>query len=488
MSLYRDYRPQTLDDVVGQEHIVSTLRSAIDHDKLAHAYLFAGTRGTGKTSTARILAKILLTRGIKDETLKKQIEEAVEEGTITDLTEIDAASNTGVDNIRDLIEKIQFTPVVASAKVYIIDEVHMLSKGAFNALLKTLEEPPSYAFFILATTELHKIPATIQSRCQRFLFRQIDEKDIVGRLKFIADAEKIVIEDDALKAIAHHVQGGMRDAISLLDQLRSLDNITIADVKDRVGETGHEFVQHVFGALRNGDRSKVLEVVKQLEGTGVPMENFARLMLDAVRADIHRAVISNQSTSSLEKTLDTLLETLKQLRAAPLPGLVLESALLSLCSKEEASTPARPAPAISHVSEPASVPSTPHISNAPKEAAPTPAPAAPTSDAPFATINALRPQWDSIVEKVNPPSARMSLKNGRLHAITEEELTIRFSSSFHREKASTPEAQKHLADAIKKITGKNLKMQFVLESDVGAPPPMPQEETVDLASAAADIF
>ncbi len=492
MSLYREYRPRTLDDVVGQEHIVGTLRSAIEQDQLSHAYLFAGTRGTGKTSTARILAKILLTRGIKDETLRKQIEDAVEEGTITDLTEIDAASNTGVDNIRDLIEKIQFTPVIASAKVYIIDEVHMLSKGAFNALLKTLEEPPSYAYFILATTELHKIPATIQSRCQRFLFRQINEDDIVGRLRFIADQEKITVDDGALHAIAHHVQGGMRDAISLLDQLRSLETITLADVKERVGETGHEHVQQILIALSQGDRSHVLAVVKELEGTGVPMENFARLMLDAVRADIHTAVKNQQSTAAQETMLDALLDALKHLRAAPLPGLVLESALLALCNPVGVSSvpPAQQTtPQVSQQPIP-TAPPTPHISEPSVEKTSTPStssiPSTPSS--PSASLESIRPQWNAIVDKVGPPSARMSLKNGRLHTIHDDEVTIRFSSSFHRDKASTPEAQRNLADQLKAITGKNIKMQFVLESDAGAPPPMAQEDSVDLASAAADIF
>ena len=202
MSLYRAYRPKSFADVTGQEHVVTTLESAAKHGKLAHAYLFAGTRGTGKTTCARILAKTMLTASIADPVLRTHVETAVDEGNLVDCTEIDAASNRGIDDIRDLLGKIQFTPVVASAKVYIIDEVHMLTKEAFNALLKTLEEPPSYAYFILATTELHKIPATIQSRCQRFQFRQIREEDIVRRLQYIADQEHITVERPALRAIA----------------------------------------------------------------------------------------------------------------------------------------------------------------------------------------------------------------------------------------------------------------------------------------------
>lgn len=488
MSLYRQYRPKTFADVVGQDHIVSTLATAVEQNKLAHAYLFAGTRGTGKTSTARILAKVLLTHGITDETVKKHILQAVDDGNLVDLTEIDAASNTGVDNIRDLIEKIQFTPVVAAAKVYIIDEVHMLSKGAFNALLKTLEEPPPYAYFILATTELHKIPATIQSRCQRFLFRQIKEEDLVNRLQYIADQEQIQVEESALQAIAHHVQGGMRDAISLLDQLRSLPTITLTDVKERVGETGHEYVEQVFAALQSGDKAVSITIVKSLEETGVPLENFVRLLLDAVRQRLHAAVQQGQSTAGLESMLDTLLSTVKDLRGAPVPGLVLESALLSLSGAQGGTPPSKAAPIAPPPASPVA-PTSPS-SASPPSAAPTPTP----PSAPIASAGAgvsaqdLRKQWPDIVQKVDPASARMSLKDGQPYTLEDDLLTIRFSSSFHKDKASTTEAAHSLEKAIAAVTGKNMKMQFILSSDLSAPPPIAKEEAVDLASAAMDVF
>jgi DNA polymerase-3 subunit gamma/tau len=494
MSLYRKYRPKTFADVVGQDHIVSTLSQAVEQDKLAHAYLFAGTRGTGKTSTARILSKILLTRGVQDEKIKEQIIEAVDDGNLVDLTEIDAASNTGVDNIRDLIEKIQFTPVVAGAKVYIIDEVHMLSKGAFNALLKTLEEPPAYAYFILATTELHKIPATIQSRCQRFLFRQINESDISGRLRYISDQEDIKAEDEALMAIAHHVQGGMRDAISLLDQLRSLPEVTLRDVKERVGETGHEYVEQVLAAIAGGDREAILKVTRLLEETGVPMENFLRLLLDTVRTQLHTAVQKNQSTAAFEPVLNTLLQTVKDLRSSPLPGLVLESALLSLCN----GGPSRPAPSIPHVSPPAPTPPSPAPATPPKAQAPSapapsapPAPAAPEASAPTdgaVTLKDVKAKWTEVVQLVEPPSAKMSLKNAQVHAIDGSTLILRFSSSFHRDKASSPEGGRNLEVALQKTLGKPMRVKCVLESDVHAPPPIANEENVDLAAAALDVF
>jgi DNA polymerase III subunit gamma/tau len=331
MSLYRKYRPQSFADVVGQDHIVTTLEQAAAQGKLTHAYLFAGSRGTGKTSVARILAKILMIRTIEDETIQRQILRGVEEGSIVDLLEIDAASNTGVENIRDLIEKIQFSPVVASAKVYIIDEVHMLSKGAFNALLKTLEEPPPYAYFILATTELHKIPQTIQSRCQCFPFRAIREEDITRRLQYIADQERISIDREAVRAIARHGTGALRDAISLLDQLRSLPKITVGDVEERIGAAGHEEVETVLAAIAQGDADAIIAAVERVEEAGVPLDTFLRQILGAVRSAMHEAVGRGEPIDSFLRTLDILLHAMRDVRIAPVPGLILESVLLSLC-------------------------------------------------------------------------------------------------------------------------------------------------------------
>lgn len=494
MSLYRTYRPKTFADVVGQDHIVGTIARAVEQDKLAHAYLFAGPRGTGKTSTARILSKVLLTRGIADQAVKDQILKAVDDGSLVDLTEIDAASNTGVDNIRDLIEKIQFTPVVASAKVYIIDEVHMLSKGAFNALLKTLEEPPAYAYFILATTELHKIPATIQSRCQRFLFRQINERDIADRLRYITEQENITAEDEALMAIARHVQGGMRDAISLLDQLRSLPTITLADVKERVGETGHEHVEGVFAALDEGDRAFLVQVVRRLEEAGIPLENFVRLLLADVRDRLHSAIKDGQPTDRLEARLDILLATVKDLRTAPLPGLVLEAALLSLCDPaggQARGAPAIPRPAPSAPTSPGPSPARPTVTGATPASPAAPPPAPPASLASAAgtlSVTDLRPRWNQILDGVQPASARMSLKDGQLHDIENDVVIVRFSSTFHRDKASSPEGARSLEEALKSMTGRMLKARFVLASEVHAPPPVARADNVDLASAAMDVF
>ena len=234
-ALYRVYRPQKFEDVIGQEHITKTLRNQIDSDNIGHAYLFSGTRGTGKTSTAKIFARAVNCLDSIDQEPCNECEVCrdILSDNIMDVVEIDAASNNSVDDIRELRESVKYSPTKAKYKVYIIDEVHMLSQGAFNALLKTLEEPPSYVIFILATTEPHKIPATILSRCQRFDFKRVTVKDITLRMKRICTEENIEVEDKALNLIARNSQGALRDALSILDQCISFGDSKI-DYKDVV--------------------------------------------------------------------------------------------------------------------------------------------------------------------------------------------------------------------------------------------------------------
>ncbi len=497
MSLYRKYRPQSFADVVGQEHVVTTLEQAANAGKLSQAYLFAGGRGTGKTSVARILAKILMIRGIEDEVLQKQIIKGVEDGSIVDLLEIDAASNTGVDNIRELIEKIQFSPVVASAKVYIIDEAHMLSKGAFNALLKTLEEPPPYACFILATTELQKIPATIQSRCQCFPFRTIREEDIIRRLQYIADLEHITVERDAVRAIAAHSGGALRDAISLLDQLRSLPKITAGDVIDRIGSSGEEEVRTVLTAIEGNDSDTIIAVVRRLEESGVPLDTFIRQLLGTVRSDMHTAIENHAPFDRYLGMLDALLHAIRDVRIAPVPGLILESALLSLCSSLSDSTEGisakrgeKPAKEKAKKEErtesprepPAVLPSTPTVSTSES-----PAPIATTIEAPEITMESVQKFWNDVVNAATPPSVKMSLKNGRIAVVTEGKIVLEFPSAFHRDKVASTEASRRVEEILEGIFKRQIRLECLLETDRRTIS-VPSEEAVNLAEAAAEIF
>ena len=255
-ALYRKWRPKTFSEVCGQEHITSILRQEATEGKFNHAYLFCGSRGTGKTTCAKILAKVVNCENPVDGNPCCVCPSclAVENATTTDVLEMDAASNNGVDNIRDIRDEVIYSPSLLKYRVYIVDEVHMLSNSAFNALLKTLEEPPSHAIFILATTELHKLPATIVSRCQRFEFRRIATDILTSRIKFIAEQEKIEIEDDAARLIARYSQGGMRDSISLLELCASSGaKIDVSTVNETIGSAGRERMMAVANAIAKKD-------------------------------------------------------------------------------------------------------------------------------------------------------------------------------------------------------------------------------------------
>ncbi len=305
----RKWRPQTFDDVVGQDHVVRTLRNAIERNRIAHAYLLVGPRGTGKTSTARIFAKALnVTGGPKaDFDVNDPLAQSIADGSCLDVIEIDGASNNGVEQVRELRDTVRYAPAQGKFKVYIIDEVHMLSAQAFNALLKTLEEPPPHVKFIFATTDVQKVLPTIISRCQRFDLKPIPAELIVQRLKKIAVAEKVKVADAALQAIARMADGGMRDAQSIFDQMISFcgNEIAEADVLDVYGLVSEEKIAALAAALAAGDHKKLISIVDDCDENG---RDLYRLLVDVqeqVRAGLLDAIAKGGTSESLGTPMTT---------------------------------------------------------------------------------------------------------------------------------------------------------------------------------------
>lgn len=353
-ALYRKYRPATFSDVIGQEHITETLKNELSQGKTVHAYLFTGSRGTGKTSCAKILAKAIncLSANNGDPCLKCDSCKAIADGENTDIVEIDAASNNGVDNIRELRDLLSFAPSSSKYRVFIIDEVHMLSIGAFNALLKTLEEPPEHVVFILATTEVHKLPATILSRCQRFDFRRIDSEKICERIQFIASQEGLTITNDAATLIASAADGGMRDALSILDLCASSSkDIDEATVESVCAMAGNDYLLEMAEAVKDHDTEQALMLIDRLHNSSVDMlrllseltSHYRDLMIvKTVRRNKKPIVCSASRMKSLEKqaaeydvkdimySLNILQNSFASMQTGNRRG-VLEMAIIRMC-------------------------------------------------------------------------------------------------------------------------------------------------------------
>ena len=311
-ALYRSYRPQNFEDVVGQEHIIRTLKNQIENNNVGHAYLFSGTRGTGKTSTAKIFARAVnCENSINQEPCNEcEVCRDILNDNVMDVVEIDAASNNSVDDVRELRESVKYSPTKAKYKVYIIDEVHMLSQGAFNALLKTLEEPPSYVIFILATTEPHKIPATILSRCQRFDFKRVTVKDISSRMRYICEKEGIEADEKALNLIARNSQGALRDALSILDQCISFEGnkISYNDVIELLGSVNIEQLFDLAESIIKEDTRKSLQILNDFIIWGKDVRNLVNDLIDHFR-NLMVCKISNdldEIISLPEETIDLL--------------------------------------------------------------------------------------------------------------------------------------------------------------------------------------
>lgn len=331
--LYRKWRPQTFSDVAGQPHITETLSNEVRENRLAHAYLFTGSRGTGKTSCAKILSKAIncLSPVNGNPCNNCEICRGIDNGSVLDVVEIDAASNRGIDDIRALREESAFTPAQAKYRVYIIDEVHMLTIEAFNALLKTLEEPPEHIVFILATTEVQKLPSTILSRCQRFDFRRISVDAIVSRLKYVASEENVILDDAAAVLIARIADGGMRDALSIFDRCLSIsENVTTAVVSDAAGIMSKDYLFALSEAFRTKDTSRALSIVDELHNSSCDTERLCTeltnhfrslLIIKSVRNPENILVCTNEELAELKAlsekfTVDEILNIMNILSAA----------------------------------------------------------------------------------------------------------------------------------------------------------------------------
>lgn len=503
--LYRKFRPQTFSDVSGQETVTTALRNEIKQNRPAHAYLFTGCRGTGKTTCAKILAKAVNCLHPKDGDPCNECEicRGLDDGSILDVTEIDAASNNGVDSIRELREEVSYTPSAATYRVYIIDEVHMLSAGAFNALLKTLEEPPAHVIFVLATTEVHKLPATILSRCQRFDFGRISPADIAARIQHIAGEEGFTVTDDAALLLARLADGAMRDALSLLDQCVSVSNeITAQVVETCTGMAGTAYLYDLSDAVTAGDTARALSILDTLYRGSKDMErlcaewveHYRNLMIlqtvkdpkslivaSAAEWEQLRAAAQKTQPAAVLQNLSVLQETLDRLRGGVSRRVEMEMAVLRLCSPAldssndallrrvaaleaalKAGVPAASQPPVQEVSSLKETQPVPP----PAEAAPVPPPAAePTPSAPAPMPAPQSGQevpfenWGEVVERLGTACAPLKGVLVGTSAIIRGDIVLVCTDNEMFKTLVTRDGNKQiLVNIIREVTGRTMRI------------------------------
>ncbi len=467
VSFYRKYRPHNFANLVGQDHIQTTLINALKNNYVSHAYLFTGSRGTGKTTTARLLAKALNCLNLKDEYEPcNECDFCIEinEGKLIDIIEIDAASNRGIDEVRDLKEKINFAPTRSKYKVYIIDEVHMMTKDAFNALLKTLEEPPAHAYFILATTEPYKIPETIISRCQRFDFKRINQKVLMTRLSFIAQKEGIMAEDKALEAISKYVNGGMRDAIGLLEQLRVDDKLTFEHVSEVLGVSDHTLLDKLFECLIEKNSNEAINIIQILHEQGVDFRQFGQEFIDLLRIKMLFAVQNNEY-EEVNKLLFmiSIFKEEKEKLDSNIPQLSMEIAIIKICGgkislgKEDSEKMINEKEEQKSVSE-ISPSKKEEIPESKKEKKENLSKDEEENEKYELNFDTLKEKWPRIMERLISPTLKRSLKNVNLKNLEENELFLEFSSKFHKEKVLETENRAELELLIKKLFDQQVKI------------------------------